>query len=144
MMRTAFLALLAFVFVGATVSACGGGDQSKQEAGTSAATPYQSITAQQLHDMMQQKDFLLVNVHIPYAGDIPGTDLSIPFNEIEKNVDRLPQDKNAKLVLYCRSGHMSGIAVKELASLGYKNLYDLEGGMKAWVAAGYELVQRQQ
>ncbi len=99
-----------------------------------------SISAQQLNDMLKNKDFTLINVHIPYAGEIPNTDVFIPFNEIEKNIGELPDDKNAKLVVYCRSGGMSASASKELLDLGYTQVYDVSGGMNAWKAAGYELL----
>ncbi len=100
------------------------------------------ISASQLHQMLEEKDFTLVNVHVPYAGEIPETDLFIPYNKISGRLDELPA-KNQKIVLYCRSDRMSTIAAKTLANAGYSNLYNLKGGMKAWKAAGYELIDNQ-
>ncbi|MBI4303621.1 MAG: rhodanese-like domain-containing protein [Chloroflexi bacterium] len=102
---------------------------------------YQVITATQLKSMLDSKDFLLVNVHIPYAGEIRGTDLFVPYSAIEQNLNKLPADKGAKIVVYCRSGTMSDVAAKTLARLGYTDIRDVEGGMVAWEKAGYQLVQ---
>jgi len=98
---------------------------------------YTDVSVPELQAMLGDKDFTFINVHIPFEGDIPGTDLSIPFDEISQNLDKLP-DKDAKIVLYCRSGRMSDISARELISLGYTNIWNLSGGMVAWEKAGLD------
>jgi rhodanese-related sulfurtransferase len=100
---------------------------------------YTDISAMELQSMLQNKDFTFINVHIPFGGDIPDTDLSIPFNEIEANLDQLPEDKDAKIVVYCRSDNMSNQSAAKLVELGYTNIWNLDGGMVAWEAAGLPL-----
>ena len=104
------------------------------------AAGFSDITVDDLESMMANKDFTLVNVHIPFQGRLPNTDVEIPFNEISQNLDSLPADKDAPIVLYCRSGSMSTQAATELASLGYTNVMELDGGFNAWKAAGNELL----
>jgi phage shock protein E len=118
------------------------GCQSKAVTGeTVSATggSYQNVNSTELRTMLESKDFVLVNVHIPFAGNISGTDVSIPYNEIEPNLSQLPADKTAKIVLYCSSGRMSEIAAEELVSLGYTNVWNLKGGMVDWQQTGFEL-----
>lgn len=106
---------------------------------TAAGGSYTDVSVAELQTMLENKDFLFINVHIPFEGDIANTDLSIPYDEIADNLDLLPADKDAKIVLYCRSDRMSRIAAETLIELGFTNLYNLDGGMVAWEAAGLEL-----
>ena len=91
--------------------------------------------------MLKNKDLVLVNVHIPFEGNIADTDLSIPYDQITEpaNLTQLPVDKNAKIVLHCRSGRMSAIAAEELVKLGYTNIWNLKGGMLEWERADFEI-----
>ena len=100
---------------------------------------YTDVTAAELNTMLASKDFTLINVHIPFEGNIAKTDLSVPYDQIELNLGRLPADKNAKIVLYCRSGRMSSMAARELVGLGYTNIWELSGGMVAWEQAGLKI-----
>jgi rhodanese-related sulfurtransferase len=102
---------------------------------------YADITVEQLAGLVEKEEVTLVNVHIPYEGELPGTDLFIAYDEIGDHLDELPA-KDAPIVLYCRSGSMSTSAARELAGLGYSNVLEVDGGFNAWKAAGYELLQK--
>lgn len=52
-----------------------------------------------------------------------------------------PADKDAKIVVYCGSGHRSTIAMSILYAYGYTNVYSLNGGFGGWVDAGYPVVE---
>ena len=132
---------LIFILLAAVVLA---GCQSKPVTGetvTAAGGAYQNVTPDEFNTMLKNKDFVFVNVHIPFAGNIAGTDLSIPYDQITapEQFSQLPVDKNAKVVLYCRSGRMSAIAADNLVSLGYTNIWNLEGGMVDWEQTGFEI-----
>ncbi len=118
----------------ALVSAACGGDSSNVRVTLLAPEEYQAAIA--------SGDVFVVNVHIPYEGDIEGTDAFIPFDDIASHADELPADKDAPLYIYCRSGRMSAEATPDLQALGYTNIIDLDGGMEAWELAGFGLVQR--
>lgn len=112
------------------------------EAGEVGEGGYMNISVETLKSMLDERpdSFLLVNTHIPFAGDIPNTDLTIPYNEILDNLDQLPQDKDAEIVLYCRSDGMSHAASQDLVEAGYTNVKNVLGGFNAWEAAGYPLI----
>jgi rhodanese-related sulfurtransferase len=103
---------------------------------------YTNVTADRLAEMLKAKDFTLVNVKTPYIGEIDGTDLYIPYDQLAARANELPQAKSAKILVYCRSGVESGEAVKTLLSMGYTNVWNLDGGMNAWQQSGRTLVQK--
>jgi phage shock protein E len=103
-----------------------------------AGGSYTDISVNELQRMLASKDFTLVNVHIPSEGNIAQTDLSIAYDQISQNLAKLP-DKNAGIVLYCRSGRMSSIAAETLVGAGYTHIFSLVGGMVAWEQAGHSL-----
>ena len=103
---------------------------------------YRNISVDTFTEMIAAKDFVLVNTHIPYEGEIPATDLLIPFNEVDRYVDRLPTDKTAAIIVYCKAGPMGDIAADRLIDLGYTNVMHFKAGMNGWERAGKQLHYR--
>jgi rhodanese-related sulfurtransferase len=96
------------------------------------------LSPAELHQTMQQEDIFLVDVHTPEQRHIKGTDVFIPYNEVDKHLDQLPKDKNTPIYLYCEGGPMGNAAARTLNDLGYGNLINLDGGASAWKKAGFE------
>jgi phage shock protein E len=67
-------------------------------------------------------------------GHIPGSRLiDFTSDDFEKEVAKL--DKNKTYLVHCASGGRSSRACKKMDQLGFKKLYNLEGGMGAWEKA---------
>lgn len=108
-----------------------------------AGGSYGELSPGALSGALAAKDFTLINVHVPYEGEIAGTDAFIPYDRIGEETARLPGDRAAAIVLYCRTGRMSAEAATTLVRLGYRNVRHLAGGMEAWQAQGYPIQQLQ-
>lgn len=66
------------------------------------------------------------------SGHIKGA-INIDFFNASKFMQALQKyDKEKAVYLYCRSGNRSGNAAKKLESLGFKEIYDLQGGYMNW------------
>lgn len=92
-----------------------------------------------------QKGFILIDVRSPEehaTGFIPGTDLNIDFREIQARHREIGAQLGDHLVVYCQSGHRSNIAAETLADLGYTHVYNVNGSMNAWLAAGFPVESR--
>ncbi len=139
------LPILGLIIAALLLAACGGGADSSQGIGRAQTVPggsYTNVSVAELRQMLAKKDFLFINTHIPFEGDIGKTDRSIPYDQIGDRAAKLLPDKDAKIVLYCRSGTMSTEAAQTLVRLGYSAVYELDGGMRAWERAGLPLEGR--
>jgi rhodanese-related sulfurtransferase len=110
------------------------------DAGCSGWTTLKHLSPAEVADLIATSNPIVINVHTPYAGDIPGTDTSIPFDHIKDIDTYLHGDKCADVVLVCWGGGMSQTAGTDLINLGYLRVRDLDGGMNAWQKAGYPLL----
>jgi len=89
----------------------------------------------------EDKEMLLINVHVPYAGEIPDTDIHIAYTETSELVAEIGDDLSRLTVVYCKTGPMSAQAADDLVALGYRQIYDLPEAMNGWEDAGYELLE---
>ena len=143
-MRIPLLSLIMLVLV--VTVACSSTNDSDQIVATNETVEeasYRTITIDELADVMTDTDSLytVVNVHIPYQGEIDGTNYNIAFDDLDALTEALPRD--APIILYCRSGNMSEQATNDLIELGYTQVYDVPGGMNAWQADGHSLINNQ-
>lgn len=95
---------------------------------------YRQITQEEAAKMMESgDDYILLDVRTTAEfaqGHIPGA-ICIPNETI--GIEEIPQlpDKDATILVYCRSGNRSKQASQKLADLGYTNLLEF-GGINTW------------
>lgn len=70
------------------------------------------------------------------TGHVPGA-LHVPRGWLEFRIADLVPEKEAVIVVYCRTGDRSSLAVQSLQRMGYANAVNLKGGWRAWDEAGY-------
>lgn len=94
------------------------------------------LSVAEFKELIKDDKVFVLDVHIPEQEHIEGTDAFIPYNEIESNLDKLPDSKDTKIAVYCRSGRMSEEASQKLIELDYKNVFNLVGGRNAYLEGG--------
>ena len=100
----------------------------------SLAPVYHKISAEEAYHMMQDtEEYILLDVRTDEEFDkkhIEGAVL-IPDIEIGSRAATDLPDKNALILIYCRSGRRSKNAANKLVAKGYTNVYDF-GGINEW------------
>ena len=66
--------------------------------------------------------------------------INLPHDLLETQASSLPADHAAPIVVYCRSGRRSALAVETLRKLGYTQVLHLEGDFIGWQAAGHPVM----
>ncbi len=55
---------------------------------------------------------------------------------IERDIEATVPDKSTELILYCGGGYRSALAADVLQKMGYRNVWSMAGGWKAWKESG--------
>jgi rhodanese-related sulfurtransferase len=69
------------------------------------------------------------------AGHATGA-IHIGKGVIERDVEKMIPEPNAKIILYCGGGFRSALAADNLQKMGYSNVESMDGGFKAWSDQG--------
>ena len=128
------------IFLLSVFSGCISTTQSPEKA------KFIDITVQQGKEMIDRGDVFILDVrtedeynagHIRGSIRIPVQD--IPQQELNKSLAEIPLDK--KILVYCRTGGRSTRASEILVNNGFKEVYNMKGGITEWTNAGFEVVK---
>lgn len=129
-------AVVVFISAVLLAGACASGTTAAPTPTTEAATVL--VSPDEFARRVEDPKVVTINVHIPNEGNIAGTDLAIPFDEVATST-ALPADRTTPLAVYCQSGNMSASAVRDLEAKGYTTIVELDGGYDAWLQTGRTL-----
>lgn len=104
---------------------------------------FATIGADQAAEMAQKPEVFILDARTPdeYADGHLKNAVLIPHTEVHSRASELPADKEKQILCYCAAGVRSAKACKVLTGLGYKKVFNLDGGINAWTEAGKPVVQ---
>jgi rhodanese-related sulfurtransferase len=109
-----------------------------------SAQNYQNITVDKAYSMSRNGSFpnlVFLDVRYQCEYDMGHLDsaILIPYNELEMRIGELEQRKNSEIIVYCKAGSRSQIACETLAKYNFTKIYNMVGGIFAWIEAGYPI-----
>lgn len=101
--------------------------------------PFTRISVVEAKEKIDAGDVQVIDTRQPgeYAGGHVPDALNIPHMAIVSQKDKLEGDK--EIVMICETGVRSALACEFAAALGFKDLYNVEGGTSAWKKAGFPI-----
>ena len=107
-------------------------------------TTFHDVTVDSAYDMVTSGDFPdLVILDVRYQHEYDAGHLYdaflVPYDELEKRIDELEEHRNHEVIVYCGSGYRSQIACEVLVEHNFAKVYNMLGGILAWLDAGYPI-----
>lgn len=96
---------------------------------------YKNINTEEFELMINESDYVVIDVRTSdewKSGYIPEADKFLDFYSGNFNEEINSLDKSKSYILYCRSGNRSAKACEIMSKSGFKNLYNLSGGILKW------------
>lgn len=129
----AIVAVLALVLVAGLAACSGKGEIKDHSQTTTAGVTYKKISPKEAKELLDAGAVTLLDVRTQAefdSGHIKGAIL-IPDYELAQKAPTILPDKDAKILVYCRSGNRSATASKKLIQMGYTDVLDF-GGIIDW------------
>ncbi|MBE8540131.1 rhodanese-like domain-containing protein [Geoglobus acetivorans] len=88
-------------------------------------------------------EFIIIDVRTPQEYSQMHIDgaINIDFYSPKFRDELNGLDKSKTYLIYCRTGHRSGEALKIMDELGFEHVYEMEGGIMQWMAKGYPVIK---
>lgn len=110
-----------------------------------AAQEMQEITPVKAREMVKSGKASLLDVRTQQEWDLghleKASRVDVMDKDFKKKIQSLGLDKKKPLIVYCATGGRSAYAADDLIKMGYKVVYNMVGGIKAWQAAGLPIVK---
>jgi len=74
------------------------------------------------------------------SGHIPGA-IHLGKGIIERDIEQVVPDTDAKVILYCGGGFRSALVADNLQKMGYTNVESMDGGWRGWTSAGLPITK---
>lgn len=104
---------------------------------------FASIKPAQLTQLVNHQNAIVIDTRNPEAfaqGHITNA-INIPLSDFNSNSVAYEKYKNKNVIAYCVSGISSRSACKKLINAGIKNVYNLSGGINAWISEKLPVVR---
>ncbi len=140
--RALFVFVLALVFgLALTVPTAIAKDLTKGDMVDAAKATISQVSVADAKALLDKGGYIFLDVRTSKEfkmGHIPGA-MHLARGLLEFKIAKKVPDKNANIIIYCKSGGRGSLATSTLGKMGYKNVKNMDGGWKAWTKAGYPI-----
>jgi len=102
------------------------------------------VAPQEAYNFIIEKKPIIIDIRTKEeydSGHLENVSYNIDFYspDFKEQLNKL--DKNAKYLIYCRTGRRSALTLDIMKELGFKDIHHIKGGIVAWIDAGYPVVK---
>ena len=146
MLKKITIWIIALSFVACATQNLGGTVKTSDQVVKDAKASIKEVSIDDVKKMIDSREkIIILDVRDKdefETGYIPGAK-NLSRGMLEFKINTMIPDKNATIIVYCGIDLRGPLATKTLNEFGYKNAVNINGGLKAWKAAGYPIATPQ-